>query len=125
MTDKINEIINSTSFSDITPEKVRNHFLDKQTEKDLADAFAIASNKFFLVEDNESDFEEGSKEYIEACTITDEWCALMDEYKDKIFEILRSEGITIPKTTQIRVLNPFMARNGYRDGNGWWIEDVK
>ena len=62
MTDKINEIINSTSFSDITPEKVRNHFLDKQTEKDLADAFAIASNKFFLVEDNEYDFEEGSKE---------------------------------------------------------------
>ncbi|MBR5144783.1 MAG: hypothetical protein IKW53_07015 [Clostridia bacterium] len=118
----MNKIINSNLFSDIIPEKVRNCFLDKQTEKDLADAFAIASNKFFLLADNEYDYEEGSKEYVEARAITDEWCALMNEYEEKILEILRSEGVIIPKTGRIRVLKPFMARNGYMDGTGWWIK---
>ena len=118
----MNEIVNSNSFSDITPEKVRNYFLDKQTEKDLADAFAIASNKFFLLADSIYDYEEGSEGYISACNIVEEWCELVNEYEEKILEILRGEGIAIPKTGRIRVLKPFMARNGYRDGAGWWIE---
>lgn len=108
---------------DVSPADVRNYFIGKQTEKDLADAFAMASNKFFWVEDNIYDYEEGSTEYISACAITDEWCTLMDEYEEKIFEILRSEGITIPKTGRIHVLKPFMKRNSYIDGNGWWIKD--
>ena len=101
---------------------MRTYFADKKTEKDLADAFAIASNKFWWVEDNEYDYEEGSPEHKKACTITDEWDSLMDEYKEKIFEILISEGVVIPKTGQIEVLKPFMARFGYIDGNDWWIK---
>ena len=42
-------------------------------------------------------------------------------YND-IYEILRSDGIEIPKNRQIIVLEPFMKRNGYRNGNGWWIK---
>lgn len=121
MTDK-NKFKDKNSFSDITPAKMKRYFFGKQTEKDLADAFAIASNKFFLLADNEYDYEEGSKEYIEACAITDEWCALMNDYEEKILEILRSEGVIIPETGRIRVLKPFMARNGYIDGTGWWIK---
>ena len=41
--------------------------------------------------------------------------------KEKIFEILISEGVDIPETGQMRVLEPFMARFGYIDDNGWWI----
>ena len=121
MTDK-NKFKDKNSFSDITPAKMKRYFFGKQTEKDLADAFAIASNKFFLLADNEYDYEEGSKEYVEARAITDEWCALMNEYEEKILEILRSEGVIIPETGRIRVLKPFMARNGYIDGTGWWIK---
>ena len=47
----------------------------------------------------------------------------MDEYEERIFVILRSEGIEIPKTGRIKILEPFMKTNGYRDGNGWWIKD--
>ena len=121
MTDK-NKFKDKNSFSKITPAKVKNDFLDKQTEKDLADAFAIASNKFFLLADSIYDYEEGSEGYISARNIVEEWYRLMNEYEEKILEILRSEGVIIPETGRIRVLKPFMARNGYRDGAGWWIE---
>ena len=102
--------------------EVKAYFENKHTEKDLADAYAIAHNKFWWVEDNEYDYQEGTPEHIAACAITDEWGSLMDEYKLKIFEILKNEGIDIPETAQIKVLAPFMVRNGYADGNGWWIK---
>ena len=109
-------------FPNISAAEVKTFFADKHTEKDLADAFAIVSNKFWWVADNVYDYEEGTPEHIAARAITDEWCALMDEYKARIFDILTNEGVSIPATGQIEILAPFMARNGYTDGNGWWIE---
>ena len=106
---------------DMNAAEVRAYFADKHTEADLADAYALASNKFWWVEDNEYDYEVGSPEHKAACAVTDKWGNLMDEYKEKIFEILISEGVDIPETGQMRVLEPFMARFGYIDDNGWWI----
>ena len=107
---------------DMSAADVKVYFADKHTEKDLADAFAIASNKFWWVEDNEYDYEVGSPEHKASCAITDEWRTLMDEYQNRIFEILKNEGVTIPETGQIIVLELFMKRFGYIDGNGWWIK---
>ena len=101
---------------------VRAYFSDKYTENDLADAYAIAHNKFWWVEDNEYDYEEGTPEHKTACTITDEWGALKDAYKKRIFEILTTEGIAIPETGQIKVLEPFMERFGYTNCSGWWVK---
>ena len=75
------EPIPSTSASDI-----KEYFKDKTTVQELADAFAITSNKFWWVEDNEYDYEEGTPEYIEASAITHEWCELMKSYENKFFE---------------------------------------
>ena len=108
---------------DMSAAEVKAYFADKNSEKDLADAYAIAHNKFWWVEDNEYDYEAGTPEYNAACAITDKWAALMDEYKKQIFEILNSEWVTIPAAGQIKVLEPFMARYGYTDGNGWWIKE--
>ena len=125
MKDNLNDIVIMASepTPDITPTDVRNYFAKRKTEKDLADAFAIASNKFWWVEDDVYDYEEGTPEYEAARVIVDEWGALMDEYEERIFVILRSEGVVIPEAGRIKVLEPFMKRNGYRDGNGWWIKD--
>lgn len=109
----------------MSTEDVKAYFSDKNTEKDLADAYAIADNKFWWVEDNVYDYEEGSPEYKAACTITEKWGALANEYKNRIFEILTNEGVTVPETGQIKVLEPFMARFGYINGNGWWIKQDK
>ena len=105
-----------------TPTDVRNYFAERKTEKDLADAYAISHNKFWWVEDDVYDYEEGTPEYEAARGIVDEWGALMDEYEERIFMVLRSEGITIPKSGRLNDLNPFMKGNGYFDGNSWWIK---
>ena len=125
MEDNLNDIVIMASepIPNKTPTDVRGYFAERKSERDLADAFAIASNKFWWVEDNVYDFEEGTPEYTAACAITDEWGALMDEYEERIFMILRNEGVEIPETGRIKVLEPFMKRNGYRDGNGWWIKN--
>ena len=108
--------------TNMSADEVRNYFSDKGSEKDLADAYAITCNKFFWVEDNEYDYEEGTPEHKAALDITDEWNALMEEYENRIFDILTKEDITIPTTGQIEVLKLFMALFGYIDGNGWWIK---
>ena len=110
-------------FPNITAADVRANFAGKLTEKDLADAFALTSNKFFWEEDNEYDFEEGTPEYQAACAVTDEWGALMDEYQEKIWILLRKQGIPIPETGQIAVLTPFMEKYGYQNDGGWWIRE--
>ena len=93
------------------------------SEKELAEIFAAVSNKFWWVEDNEYDFEEGTEEYKEAVRITDEWGCLMYECLNRIFDIMKSEGVTIPDKGYNDVLIPFMTRNGFKDGSGWWIEE--
>ena len=125
MKDNLNGIVIMASepIPNKTPTDVRGYFAERKSERDLADAFAIASNKFWWVEDNVYDYEEGTPEYIAVRAITDEWGALMDEYEERIFMILRNEGVEIPETGRNQVLEPFMKRNGYRDGNGWWIKN--
>ena len=102
-------------------EEIQEWYDQHHNEAGLAQAFAATSNKFWWVEDNEYDYEEGTPEHQEACRITDSWGDLMDKLKEEIFVILRNEGVAIPEKGQITVLSPFMERNGYYDGNGWWI----
>lgn len=106
-----------------TPSDIQKRFSGELTEQELADAFAMTENQFWWVEDNEYDFEEGTPEHTKACEITDAWGKLSDSYRKQIFAILEKEGVTIPKTNQIKVLEPFMRRNGYIDGQGWWIKE--
>lgn len=109
--------------SDITPQELRKKYSGTLTEKELATAYALSSNEFWWVEDNVYDYEEGTPEYQEAKQIADDWCSLMEFYEKQIFDILRTDGIEIPDSGRIVVLAPFMKRNGYLDGNGWWIEE--
>lgn len=92
-----------------------------ETETELAALFAMASNKTVWVEDEIYDFEEGTEEWKRAVEITDFWFDLEKKLRERIFDILRTEGAEIPTTRQIVVLEPFMKRNGYRNGRGWWV----
>lgn len=102
---------------------IESYYRDKQSPQDVADAFAVVSNQFWWVEDNEYDYEEGTAEHKKACSITDEWRNLMKKYEQKIFDLLQSEGIQIPATGRISVLAPFMQKYGYSDKGGWWIKE--
>lgn len=107
----------------LTLEKAYEEYSAANTEQKLADVFAVVENKAWWIEDNEYDFEDGTAEHVAARERTDKWFDIADRIRNAIFEILRSEGIEIPKTRQITVLEPFMKRNGYRNGNGWWIKE--
>ncbi|MBE6606098.1 MAG: hypothetical protein E7635_03575 [Ruminococcaceae bacterium] len=108
---------------DLTIEKANEIFDKIETEKDIANLFAVVHNKAWWIEDEEYDFDEGTGEYRKAVEKTDMWFSLADKLKDMIFDILKSEGIEVPDKGQIVVLEPFMKRNGFKDGQGWWIKE--
>ncbi|MBQ1234015.1 MAG: hypothetical protein IIX77_00140 [Oscillospiraceae bacterium] len=103
--------------------EIKAFYADKNTCQDLADAFAIVHNKCVWVNDNVYDYEVSSPEYAIACAIADEWNDLQNQYRDKIFEILKMEGIIIPEAGYVKTIEPYMARYGYINGNGWWIKE--
>ena len=107
----------------LTIEKANQLFAEIKTEKDIAELFALVENKAWWIEDEVYDFDEGTEEYKKAVEKTDIWFALADKLKDLIFSILKSEGVQIPSKGQIVVLEPFMKRNGFINGNGWWIKN--
>ena len=107
---------------DLNIEKARELILKISSEQELADLYADVCNKAFWIEDEEYDYDEGTEEHIKACQISDEWFYEEEKLREIIFYILRNEGIEIPERGYITVLSIFMERNGYRDGNGWWVE---
>ena len=107
----------------LTIDKANQIFNEIETEKDIADLFAIVENKAWWIEDEVYDFEEGTDEYKKAVEKTDIWFALSDKLRKMIFDILKSEGAEIPDKGQIVVLEPFMKRNGFINGSGWWIKE--
>lgn len=105
-----------------TPDMIRQLYANNKTEYGLALAYAAASNKAWWVEDDIYGFEKGSPEYNNAVAVMDSWFEVTEELETEIFAILRSEGVSIPETGKRYVLQPFMERNGFLDGCGWWIE---
>ena len=90
-------------------------------ETDLASLFASVDNKAWWIEDELYDYEEGTVEHAQIKETIDKWFSLSDTLRKMIFDILRGEGVLIPETKQIDVLEPFMRRNGYRNAQGWWL----
>lgn len=107
----------------LTIEKAYQIFNKIKTEEDIANLFAVVENKAWWIEDEIYDFEEGTEEHRKAVERTDMWFSLADKLKEMIFDILKSENIEIPDKGQIVLLEPFMKRNGFRDGQGWWIKE--
>lgn len=107
---------------DLTLEMAEIAVKECETESELASLFAIVRNKACWIEDEEYDFAEDTPEYRQAVDKTKQWFALADKLCEKIFCILQSEGVEIPSTGQITVLESFMKRNGYKNGHGWWVE---
>ena len=114
-------IMGSEPLTNASIEEIRKMAENIQSEKELAALYAATHNEAWWVEDDVYDYEKGTPEYEKACKITDDWFEIADSLRDKIFDILKAEGVAIPEKGYIVVLKPFMDRNGYFDGNGWWL----
>ena len=82
----------------------------------------MVENKVWWIEDEEYDYDVGTLEYKQAKKKTDLWLSFADELRNRIFDILRAEGVEITEKGQIAVLEPFMERNGFKDSQDWWVK---
>jgi hypothetical protein len=91
-----------------------------ESEIDLANALAGAWNQAnWLAFD--CDEEDCPKETIALCNA---WFDLEIKLIDKVKEILQEEyqDASLQDISPYQMIKPFMERNGYLDGRGWWIE---
>ncbi len=108
----------------LTLEMAQEMFETIESELDLAVLYTNVENKFWWLEDDIYDYEEGSKEYIELRGTLDSLWTLLQLLKERIFDILRSEGIVVADKGQVKMVEPFMIRNGFKNANGWWINNI-
>ena len=95
------------------------------TTQELVDAYAGAHNKFWWVEDDEYDFEEGTEEHIKARAVTDAWGQVMNYLEEQVITCAGKEGLFAerrPDSGLVKQLERFMGKYGYRDGRGWWVK---
>ena len=115
----------SDPLPDTSVDEVRARFADKNGEKDLADAYAMAENKLALTAYELNDHNVGSPERTAFGIIYDGWECLAGEYEERIFEIMKRENPLISDMGDRSALKPFMERYGYIDGGGLWIKTIR
>lgn len=120
--DKNITVMISEPGANLTIEIAQKFYREINSEQELANLYSVVSNKAWWLADNDFDYEEGTEQYKESHRITEQWFVLEEKLKKDIFKILRKEGIKIPKRGHIVVLEPFMQRYGYQNGDGWWIQ---
>ena len=110
-------------------EDLREWLSEFNTESGLAIALAQANMKvgWLLHELSDPD-----KRYVSRVIIVfDDWRELYEELHSRIIAILKEENESgkakhnLEETRGHYVIMPFMERNGYRDGSGWWVRKCR
>lgn len=106
---------------EITIESLVEKYTQAVSEKDIADVYAIADNKMWWTAFDLDEFEEETQEYRDVYEIFQALEQLTNKIQDAIEKIMISEGMDLSESGKRAMVVPFMERNGYCDGNGWWI----
>ncbi len=96
-----------------------------KTTEELIDAYVKVHNKFFYIEDEVYDYEEGTEEYEKICAVVDAWGNMMDNLDKRVMKAAAEEGLLAerqPNSGTVKQLEAFMDKYGYRDGCGWWVK---
>ena len=118
-------ILDGASMNDISIEDMKKIIADVKTTQKLVDAYATVNNIWPIKEDETYDYEEGTKEYEEACSISDAWSDLLEELEKRAIKVALEEGLideSMKDEGTFYQLESFMNKYGYYDGSGWWIE---
>lgn len=94
------------------------------TTQELVDAYAGAHYKFWWVEDDQYDFEEGTEEHIKTRAVTEAWEQVLDYLEERVITCAIEEGLFAerqPNSGLVKQMEAFMEKYGYRDGRGWWV----
>ncbi len=117
-------ILPSELLTSFTIEQLRAYLETDNSEKALADTYALVDRKVGWLM-HELDYDTFTPE---TRLLFKEWSALENELRARIVDILKNEDIESYERRVAEnkgcnhVITPFMLRNGFRDGRGWWIK---
>lgn len=121
---------NSVVFSeepmpDMTVQQMEQIIASIRSVNELVDIYAFVHNKFWFIEDDIYDYEEGTKEYESKCAEIDAWRSLMSDLGNRVMHAAVEEGLLVEQTGcgTVKQLGMFMDKYGYCDGNGWWLKE--
>ncbi len=110
-----------------TPDKMREILKRNDTDEVLAAVMAAVSNEAGWLGHDTDDPDNDEETILRIIAEFDAWWELEKELFDEIVRRLEAENGTkgtAYRTGGIRmhkIIKPFMERNGYRDGAGWWV----
>ena len=116
-------VMASEPLTGISVEQVQQLLEEDDSESNLAKVYAGVSNQVgWLMHDLDDDdcTPETEEQY-------KKWSALEETLRTRIFDILKQEDIDAFEKTvaenkgYYNVVKPFMLRNGFKDGRGWWV----
>ena len=117
-------ILTDEPLSGYMPAKVRQWLLDNTKERDLAEAFAQVSNKAGMLSHTIDEIND-----VWLSEAFDKWSDLEHELSIKIIAIFGDEdkncyaSYKTPCMGLHYIVLPFMERNGYHNGSGWWTKN--
>lgn len=110
---------------DMSVEKMQQIISSIATTQELVNAYVNVHNKFWFIEDDLYDYDEGTAEYERVRSIVDAWGDMMDELDKRVMDTAAAEGLLAerqPNSGTVKQLEAFMDKYGYRDGCGWWVQ---
>lgn len=110
---------------DVSVEEMQQDISSITTTQELVDAYVNVHNKFWFIEDDLYDYDEGTDEYGKVQSVVDAWGDMMDELDRRIMETAAAEGLLAerqPDSGMVKQLEAFMDKYGYRNGCGWWVK---
>ena len=116
-------IIQKAPLTGYTPQEALRWFASVCDEKMIAAVHAVVSNHVgslgHELDENDPWIEEAYNDWLDVEEVT----------YQRIWNILKAENDsgkaehTLSGIGKYYIVKPFMLRNGYRDGSGWWIEN--
>ena len=122
-------VLTSEPLKGFTPADMRKWLRENDTENGLASVFASVHNQTGWLGHDLDELNEPELSVAEAAY--NEWWKFQEVLYKKIITILQRENDagfanhTITEKGLHYVVKPFMERNGYRDGGGWWVNGDK
>lgn len=117
-------VLASEPLLEVSIEEMRERIVGMTTVQQLVDTYANVFNKFWFVEDQTYDYEEGTVEYNIARQRLESWGTFMEELESKVIEEAIHQNLLKEREENhglVKQLEPFMNKYGYRDGCGWWV----
>lgn len=120
----IDENISSAAYTNEYINENRLKEKKRATVQELVDLYASVHNKFWYIEDDLYDYEKGSEEYEQFCSVVDAWGCMMDDLKQRVITAAKNESL-LPESKsgqgKLKQIELLMQKYGYRDGLGWWV----